>query len=520
MTKAPFHIRALATCCITFCSFGAVVTGAPPVAGAQTTDVDSAGDTRPNIVYILADDLGYGDLSCLNENSKINTPHIDRLARAGMIFTDAHSGSALCTPTRYGILTGRYAWRTRLKRGVLWGYSRHLIEPDRMTVASLLSAGGYNTACIGKWHLGMDLPTKDGKAVGEGGLNVDRRGYIANVDWRGTIENGPLSIGFDYFYGISASLDMHPFIYIQNDRFVGECTTEKDFLSFDGNNNGPAHEDFEAIDVLPEITRKTVQYIEAQSKDRPFFVYMPLSAPHIPIVPSKEYQGRSSLGAYGDFVIQVDDAVGQVLNALDRKGFAEDTLVVFTADNGCAPYIGVEAMIEKGHYPSYVYRGYKSDIFEGGHRIPFIVRWPTKVDAGTKSDETICLTDLMATCASITGAKLPDNAGEDSYDILPALLGEPRNQPIREATVHHAGDGSFSIRQGKWKLALCPGSGGWSPPTQAEARKRNLPPLQLYDLEQDIAEKVNVYQEHPDVVKELSALLEKYKKEGRSVVGR
>ncbi len=511
MSKWRFHIRALVTCCIALCSIGATA-----VAEAQTAEADSARDTRPNIVYILADDLGYGDLSCLNENSKIPTPHIDRLAQAGRFFTDAHSGSALCTPTRYGILTGRYAWRTRMKRGVLWGYSRNLIEPERMTVASLLKSRGYNTASIGKWHLGMDVPTKDGKPVGSEGEYVDRRGYIADVDWQGTIQNGPLALGFDYFFGISASLDMHPFIYIQNDRFVGECTTEKDFLTFNGNNNGPAHEDFEAIDVLPEITRKTVEYIETQSKDKPFFVYMPLTAPHIPVLPSKEFQGRSSLGAYGDFVIQVDDTVGQVLDALDRKGFTNDTLVVFTADNGCAPYIGVEAMIEKGHYPSYVYRGYKSDIFEGGHRIPFIVRWPGRVEEGTQSDETICLTDLLATSASIVGAELPEDAGEDSYDILPAILGERLSGPIREATVHHAGDGSFSIRQGKWKLELCPGSGGWSSPTQAEAREAGLPPIQLYDLEKDIAEKVNVYKEFPDTVAELTALLEKYKKDGRS----
>ena len=306
-----------------------------------------AGGNQPNIVYILADDMGYCDLSCLNRDSRIPTPNIDRIAQEGTYFTDAHS--ALCTPTRYGILTGQYAWRTRLKYGVTWGYSPHLIEPERMTVPSLLKSRGYNTACIGKWHLGMDMPIKGGKPLADAGVNVDTRGFVADVDWQGTIRNGPLSMGFDYFYGISASLDMHPFIYIQNDRFVGECTTEKDFLMFDGKNKGPAHEDFEAVDVLPEFTRQTVQYLARQSTDRPFFLYMPLSAPHIPIVPSKEFQGKNSLGSYGDFCLQVDDTVRQVLDTLDRKGLTDNTIVVFAADNGCAPYIGVDKMIEKGH---------------------------------------------------------------------------------------------------------------------------------------------------------------------------
>jgi len=475
-----------------------------------------AGTGRPNIVYILADDMGYGDISGLNSDSRIPTPNIDRIANEGIHFTDAHSGSALCTPTRYGILTGQYAWRTRLKYGVTWGYSPHLIDPERMTVASLLKHRGYHTACFGKWHLGMDMPIKGGRPLADAGVNVDTRGFVADVDWKGTIRNGPLSIGFDTFYGISASLDMHPFIWIRNDGFVGECTTEKDFLMFDGKNKGPAKADFEAVDVLPEITRQTVAHIEKQSVDKPFFIYMPLTAPHIPIVPSKPFQGKNRLGPYGDFCLQVDDTVGQVLNALDRKGLSGNTIVIFTADNGCAPYIGVDKMIEKGHYPSYVYRGYKSDIFEGGHRIPFLVRWPGKIKTGTSSDETICLTDLLATCAAVVGADMPPNAGEDSYNILPALLGKSQPKPIREATVHHAGDGSFSIRKGKWKLELCPGSGGWSPPTHAEAHRKGLPAIQLYNLENDIAETTNVYDKHPGVVTELKALLEKYKKDGRS----
>ncbi len=479
---------------------------------------------KPNIVFILADDMGYGDLTCLNENSQIPTPNIDRIAQGGMYFTDAHSPSAICTPTRYGILTGRYCWRTRIKSGVAWGYSKHLIEPERTTVPSLLKEHGYNTAAIGKWHLGMDMPTPDGGAIGDPHADVDKRSYKAEIDWKGTIKNGPLSVGFDHYYGISASLDMYPYIYINDDRFVGECTTEQDllFVTRDyrperyADNSGPSHKDFVAEDVLPTIKSKTVEYIEEQSSSTPFFVYMPLTAPHIPIVPSEQYRGRSKLGPYGDFCIEVDDYVGEVLDTLDRKGLTENTLVIFTSDNGCAPYIGVEDMNEMGHFPSYIYRGYKSDIYEGGHRVPFLARWPGKIDAGSSSNETISLTDLLATCAGIVDAKLPNDAGEDSYNILPALLGEPIDEPIREATVSQAGDGSFTIRQGRWKLENTPSSGGYSRLTAEEAEKQNLPPIQLYDLEADIAEKNNVYKANPDVVESLNALLEKYKREGRS----
>ena len=468
----------------------------------------------PNIVYILTDDMGYGDISCLNENSKIPTTNIDRLAGEGRIFTDAHAGSSICSPSRYSILTGQYSFRSRLQRGVLLGYSRHLIDPQRLTVPALLKSQGYHTAFFGKWHLGMDMRTTNGDIADDEGPRVRSLAYKPDVDWNASIENGPNALGFDEFFGISASLDHHPYIYIHNDKFVGECTTEKSFAAT-GYDNGPAEADFEAIDVMPRITEETIAYIEAQQE--PFFVMMSTSAPHLPILPTPEFQGRTSIGAYGDFCVQVDDAVGQVMAALERKGISDNTIVVFTADNGCAPYIGVPAMIEKGHYPSYIFRGYKHDIWEGGHRIPFILRWPDRVEAGSTSDEVICLSDLLATCAAITDSELPDDAGEDSYNILPAIVGEALDEPIREATVHQADDGSLSIRQGKWKLELCAGSGGRSSPTQKEAAEMNLPEVQLYDLDADIAETTNVWDAHPDVVEELTALLQRYKDEGRSV---
>jgi len=299
----------------------------------------------PNIVYILADDMGYGDVRCLNENGKIPTPHMDRLAAEGMTFTDAHSGSAVCTPTRYGFLTGRYAWRTRLARGVLMGYSAPLIAPGRMTVASFLKSHGYATAGFGKWHLGLGLPTTDGKpAEGDG----------SNVDFAKPIANGPTSLGFDTYYGISASLDMPPYVYIDNDKFAGVPTTTRKYIR-----EGLATEDFEAVDVLPKITAKAVEYIEARAKagaagakPTPFFLYLPLNAPHTPIAPTKEFQGKSGLNDYGDFVMQVDDTVGQVLGALDRAGLADDTLVIVTSDNGCSPQADFELLASKGHDPS------------------------------------------------------------------------------------------------------------------------------------------------------------------------
>jgi arylsulfatase A-like enzyme len=481
--------------------------------------------SNPNIVFILADDMGYGDVSFLNPDSQIPTPNIDRIGREGIYFSDAHSPSALCTPTRYGVHTGRYCWRTRIKRSVTWGYSRHLISPERTTVASLLKHNGYNTGCFGKWHMGMDMMTRDGEGITEPNDVVDQRSYRGDIDWRAPITNGPTDVGFDEFYGISASLDMHPYIWIEDDHFVGECTTEQDLLfntrdnlrENHGANTGPSHADFVAEDIQPEITRRTVDFIQRQSSDTPFFACMALAAPHIPIVPSKAYQGISKLGAYGDFCIQVDDDIGRVLNALKQKGFDENTLVIFTSDNGCAPYIGVEDMNRLGHYPSYIYRGYKADIYEGGHRVPFLARWPRAIKAGTRSAEIICLTDLLATCAALTGTELPRDAGEDSYNVLPAMLGKTGTRPIREATIVQAATGGFAVRQGKWKLELMPSSGGYYRLSSEEVAAQGLPPVQLYDLEADIRETNNLEAKHPDVVTHLTALLKQYTQAGRSV---
>ena len=469
----------------------------------------AASSTRPNILYILCDDLGYGDVQCFNPEGKIPTPNFDRLAREGMSFSDAHSSSAVCTPTRYGILTGRYNWRSRLQSGVLGGFSPRLIEPGRLTVAALLKAEGYATACIGKWHLGMDWPLKEaGAAQGD----KDSR----NVDYARPIQNGPTTLGFDEYFGISASLDMPPYTFIRNDRVAAVPTTEKQWIR-----KGPAAADFEAIDVLPTLTRKAVEFIERRAPEakagKPFFLYLPLASPHTPIVPTAEWQGKSGISAYADFVMQTDAAIGQVLAALERSGAAENTLVIATSDNGCSTAAGYPELLAKGHNPSYHFRGQKADIYDGGHRIPFIARWPGRVKSGAQSAQTICLTDLMATVAEILGAKLPDAAGEDSVSILPALLGRDA-APLREAVVHHSINGSFSIRQGPWKLELCPGSGGWSKPKPDEDTTA-LPAIQLYDLSKDINEQTNVQAEHPEVVERLTKLLERYVAQGRSTPG-
>ncbi len=495
------------------------------LAGLVTAASAAPNAARPNIVYILCDDLGYGDVSALNPQGKIRTPNIDRLAREGMTFTDAHSGSSVCSPTRYGVLTGRYAWRSKLKSSVLGGLSPRLIEQGRMTVADLLKAQGYHTAAIGKWHLGMDWAKKGSGDVSE--LGIETRDQVFNVDYAAPIANGPTSVGFDYFHGISASLDMVPYTYIENDRVTVLPTEDRDYAMFSGreqfrNRKGPAAPGFEVENVLPDLTRKSVDYIRgraaAAKAGQPFFLYLPFASPHTPIAPTKAWQGKSGLNAYGDFVMQTDWSVGEVLKALEEQGLTANTLVIFTSDNGCSPQADFPELLAKGHNPSFVFRGYKADIYEGGHRVPFLVRWPGRVAAGSQTAQTVCLTDFMRTAAEIVGASLPDTAAEDSVSFLPALLGRDRSA-LREAIVHHSINGSFSIRQGKWKLEFCPGSGGWSSPRPGVDDTSKLPLVQLFDLSTDRAEEKNLEREQPQVVAQLTKLMERYAAEGRSTPG-
>ncbi|WP_414660176.1 sulfatase family protein [Horticoccus sp. 23ND18S-11] len=470
--------------------------------GATSPRVDAATSAKPNIVYILADDLGYGDVQALNPTrGKIKTPHLDRLAAQGMTFTDAHSGSSVCTPTRYGLLTGRYAWRTRLQRGVLDGTDDPpLIAEGRLTVPAFLRQQGYATAAIGKWHLGFlsERPAATAPATTAAKKNKSKMGD-AGLPVGSRIIDGPITRGFDYFWGCSNARTMSGLI--ENERVV---------------------ENLPPIQMLPRLERQAVAYVAdhaaAAKAGKPFFLYVPLTSPHTPILPTPEWQGKSGLGAYGDFMMQTDAVVGKILAALDEHDLAANTLVIFTADNGCSPQADTPGLEAQGHFASAHLRGYKSDIWDGGHRVPFFVRWPGRIAVGTTSAQVICHTDLLATCAELLGSKLPATAGEDSESFLPALRGVPR-APLREAIVHHSIEGKFSIRQGPWKLVLGPGSGGWGKPGDAAARAAGLPEVQLYDLAGDPAESRNLAAANPAVVARLTALLERYVAEGRSTPG-
>ena len=466
---------------------------------------------HPNIIYILADDMGYGDVSCLNPDSRIHTRHIDRAAAEGMRYTDAHASSAVCTPSRYSILTGRYNWRSALKQGVLWGYSSPLIEPGRMTVASFLRQHGYHTAMIGKWHLGWNWSTLDGRPVQDDG---------GNINFAGPVTNGPDARGFDYFYAISGSLDMTPYVYVENGRVTALPNRVTENVSkFTWWRKGPTGADFQHEDVLPNFARRGVGYIEERAAaSEPFFLYLPLPAPHTPILPTPEFAGKSGTNPYGDFCLQVDDVVGQIMEALDRAGIAENTILIFASDNGCSPEADFAQLAALGHQPSYVFRGHKADIYEGGHRVPLVVRWPRVIAPGAVCSQTACLVDLLATCADILGESLPDDAGEDSLSHLPLWRGGALDHALRRATIHHSVDGSFSIRAEQWKLEMCPGSGGWSYPRPGQESK-GLPPVQLYDLSADVGERRNVYEQHPEVVEDLKALLTRYVADGRSTPG-
>jgi arylsulfatase A-like enzyme len=473
----------------------------------------------PNIVYILADDLGSGDPGCYNAESKIPTPQIDRIAKEGMRFTDAHSGSAVCTPTRYGILTGRYAWRSRLEQGVLWGYSRALIEPGRMTVAEMLKEHGYATACVGKWHLGFQAPNL-GAADLPAASTILPGDHSQAVDYAMALRPGPLTEGFDYYFGIPASLDMEPYVYVENDRVVEAPTelVEKSLHRRQGGNGfwraGPIAPSFKHVEVLPTITEKALGWLAEQSNEKPFFLYFALTAPHTPWVPTEVFRGQSRVGYYGDFVMQVDSVIGRVLDALDKQGLAENTLLIVTSDNGS--HWPVDDIEKWEHAANLHYRGQKSDIWEGGHRVPFLARWPGHIEPGSSCNETICHVDLLATAAAIVGHELPADAGEDSFNLAPALLGEQQSGPIRPATVHHSGSGTFAIRQGKWKLVLDNlGSGGFTDPKVVRPEPGG-PQGQLFDLEKDIGEATNLYDEHPDVVEALRRTLDEIKTSGRS----
>jgi arylsulfatase A len=482
---------------------------------AAVSTLQAAEAQKPSILIIYADDLGYGDVQCNNpERGKIPTPHIDRLAAQGMRFTDGHSSSGVCTPSRYALLTGRYHWRTRLQTSVLGGMSPPLISPGRLTIASLLKQQGYATACVGKWHLGMDMP----KPLTEG-----------------TLKSGPTSNGFDYYFGISASLDMPPYALIENERFTEAPTAVKNFLILSGDRKdplmmsgkrrltreGPGAPGFESVQALPAFAAKSVEWIKSH-KNQPFLLYLALNSPHTPLAPTKEWKGKSGLGDYGDFVMQTDAVVGEVMAALEETGATRNTMVILSSDNGPAAYVGtgvsenprdsqedghpIKKLEEMGHFPAGPLRGYKASVHEGGHRVPFIIRWPEVVKPGGVCGQLVHQADLIRTFADVVGATLPDNAGEDSFSLLPLLRGE--DKPIREQAI--CATGTPSLRQGPWKLIMG---------ADTESKAKDRPPVQLYDLADDLGETKNLAAAMPEKVAEMKALLEKLITDGRSTPG-
>jgi arylsulfatase A len=470
---------------------------------------------KPNIVYILADDLGYGDPGCYNPASKIPTPNIDRLAKEGVRFTDAHSPSSVCTPTRYALLTGRYAWRTRLQKGVMGPFSPPLIAEKQLTVPAMLREKGYTTACVGKWHLGWGWPKPE-----EGGKR----------DFTKPIPDGPTTRGFDSYFGTDVP-NYPPYCFLDNDRTVGipsvAAPVGKDMF----NMPGPMLPDWKLVDVLPALEKRAVEVIEKSSKSgKPFFLYLPLTSPHFPVVPSAAFQGKSKVGEYGDFVMQTDAVVGKVLDSLRAAGVEKNTLVIFTSDNG--PEVTGEVkpgvydrLKEFGHASMGPLRGVKRDAWEGGHRVPFLARWLGRIPASTTSDETICHVDLMATLAALLDVQLPADAGVDSVNILPALLSQKRETPLREATVHHSIQGKYALRKGEWVLIFAPtgddngkrGEPDWFRNDRGYAS--HTQGSELFNLSMDPTQKTNRYATEPEKVKELTALMERYVTSGRSTPG-
>ena len=462
----------------------------------------------PNVILVMADDLGIGDISPTNAECQVKTPNLQTMANEGLTFLDAHTPSSVCTPTRYGLLTGRYNWRSRLARGVLSGTSSHLIPADRPTLGHLMREAGYHTAMIGKWHLGWDWH-KDG----------------AKIDFSKPIINGPDINGFDRYYAHCGSLDMPPYVWVdtgnvtaQPDRVEGVDRSEDRYGWY---RRGPIGADFKIPEVLPHLFDKSIAHIKSRTSEaktgKPFFLYLALPAPHTPIVPVAPFKGASGLNPYADFVMQVDHHMGQLLAAVKQAGLDDNTLVIFTSDNGCSPQANFELLQDHDHFPSANYRGHKADIYEGGHRVPFIVRWPGVIEGGRKTHALTCLTDIYSTLEAMTEQPRQAVGGEDGYSLLPVLHG--KSSSGRETLISHSIGGSFAIRRGDWKLCLCAGSGGWSAPREGEAKQQGLPAMQLYNLADDPGETKNLVDANPDTVTTLLLSLDEQVRNGRATPG-
>lgn len=513
----------------------AVVCLLTPVLGALADD----GRPRPNVVFLLADDLGYGDVKCFGgERCRVATPAFDRLAREGVRFTDAHANASVCVPTRMAIMSGRYPWRFGPPApGGPWGFLGLRFPPGQHTLGTMMRQAGYRTGYVGKWHLGTRMATTDGKPQG-----------IGNVDFGKPLRVGPPEHGFDDSFILPGSLDMYPYAFVRDNRWVGEVTAEKGWSAF--NRVGPAAEDFEDTKVLDTLATQAERFIADRAAEarggRPFFLFVALTSPHTPVSPSESFRGRSELGLYGDFVMETDDCLRRVLEALDDAGLTDNTLVIATSDHGPASYAGPELkatpgqiheLERQGHYPSGPFRGYKFSVYEGGLRVPLVARWPNVAPAGQQCDRLIALHDLMATLAELSAVELQPHQGVDSISFAP-LLRDPQSAAPRRSLVLEA-TRAMAIREGQWKLALCPGSGcpgvyGNEPPGEAAwraARARfgrppkspdellQAPFVQLFDLRADPGERTNLAQHHGDRVRQMAGLLQSVIDEGRSTPG-
>ncbi len=465
----------------------------------------------PNIIVILADDMGYGDISCYNPKSLIPSPNMDQLAVEGIRFTDAHSPSSVCTPSRYGLLTGRYCWRTRLTKGVLLGYDETpLIDKERMTLATLLKQKNYISACIGKWHLGLDWQTKNGYVLrndsNKWNSDITRLNEM-NIDFTKSVNGGPRELGFDYFFGtLGCSTGDPPYCFIENDKTVGipSIFSPAEMNNQPGVVKGLMVPDWSQEEVDVRFTQKATEFIEDTQKDtkNPFFLYLALSSPHIPFLPPDFAQGKSEEGPRGDLVTVVDWSVGKIVETLEQYNLSEHTLLIVTSDNG--PRKGANE-----HQSAGSFRGYKGSIWEGGHRVPFIAKWPGHIKAGTTSDQVISLTDLFSTLASLTkvNKEVIKDGGEDSHNVLPAFLGQSIEGAETQVRIFHSTSGTFALRKGKWKLIE-----GKISERNPETADTAMELGELYDLATDPYEENNLWKGHPEIVIELTKLLSTCKK--------
>lgn len=473
-------------------------------------------NSKPNIVIIYADDMGFGDLNCQNPNSKIPTPHLDKLASEGMRFSDAHSSSAICSPSRFAMLTGQYHWRRT--HGIVKSFGEPLFKDTDVTLPELLKTEGYETAAIGKWHLGWNWNFINKEPSGERTYwgRKHKTYLVEDIDWKAPLTGGPLDQGFNYYFG-DGTINFPPYAWIENDKFVDIPNDFFEFNQFEreakeidwDSRPGPKVEGWDPYRVLPTLTKKTVSWIDSQKKDKPFFLYLALPSPHAPIIPNDEFDGTSEAGAYGDFMVQTDWVAGQVLEALKKNGFEENTIVIFSSDNGPEKF-AYERAEKFDHYSMGDFRGLKRDLWEGGHHIPFVIKWPNHIKPGTVSDHLISQVDIMATLLEVTGTEIPKKGAIDSQSFLPIITDKPNKNLERTATIHNTNAGRYAVRKGKWLYVnYSTGSVGRMPESFKKLRGYTEFTTEglLFDLEQDPEQRVNLYEKYPEIIKDMEVYL-------------